>query len=112
MRTLFRTILAGMLIVGSLNAQCVGSSSFSNCWDNSGNSYTVQRFGNTTVVNGSASNGNTWSQTSQTFGNTTYTNATSADGSSWNQTTIRTGNSITTYGTDSNGNSFYGSHYD
>ena len=105
MKALAKILVLGSLAL-SLQAACIGSSSFSTCTDSSGNSYTVTRFGNTTIVNGSAVNGNTWSQTSQTFGNTTYTNGTAANGNSWNQTTTKYGNIVTTYGTDSHGNSF------
>src|SRR5690606_22437277 len=45
-------------------------------WDReseSGNDYTVQRFGNTTMMNGyNAQTGNSWSQNSQTFGGFTH----------------------------------------
>lgn len=89
-------------------ANCYGSGTFRSCYDNSGNSYTVQKFGNQTVVNGYNSNtGSSWSQNSSTYGNTTYQNGTSSTGGSWNQTIQNFGNGSTyRYGSDSQGNSF------
>ena len=55
-------------------ANCVGSPSFQTCTDASGNSYSVQRFGNTTAVQGRSLDGSNWSQQTQTIGNTTYQN--------------------------------------
>lgn len=89
------------------NAACYGSGSFQNCYDSSGNSYTVQRFGNTTMMNGYNSNtGSSWSQNSQTYGNTTYHNGTASNGNSWNMNEQRYGGTRFLNGTDSQGNSF------
>jgi hypothetical protein len=88
-------------------SSCVGSASLKTCTDDSGNSYTVSKFGNTTnVLGSSAGTGSTWSQTSSTFGNTTYTNGVAANGQLWNQTTSSIGHSTYTYGTDANGKPF------
>src|SRR5690554_4138984 len=74
-------------------AACVGSGSFQTCTDNSGNSYSVQRIGNTTITNGYNSNtGSNWSQTSNTIGNTTIHNGTSSNGNNWHGTTQNIGN--------------------
>jgi hypothetical protein len=100
-------VLAALnLSAGTANAVCYGSGSFSNCYDSAGNSYTVQRFGNQTVMNGyNAETGSTWSQNSTTLGNTTlHTGET--NGNSWNMTDQRMGNMRSIYGTDSRGNSF------
>lgn len=103
------------LIIGLLlslsniaNATCIGSSSYSHCYDNNGNSYDVMRMGNMTTTNGYNSNtGSSWSQTSQTYGNTTYQNGYDSNGNSWNQTIQSYGNGMTNYsGTDSDGNYF------
>lgn len=108
MRKLLVLISAmGALAGGVANANCVGSQTYQNCYDQSGNNYQVQRFGNMTTVQGSnAQTGSTWNQTSQTFGNTTYNYGTAADGNQWNSTTQSIGNQTHTYGTDSRGNSF------
>jgi hypothetical protein len=83
-------------------ANCVGTANSYNCYDGrSGNSYNVQKYGNSTYMQGyNAGTGSTWSQQSNTYGNSTYMNGTSSSGSSWNQTI--TPNSV--YGTDSRGN--------
>jgi hypothetical protein len=82
-----------ILVVGvilwsaSANAACFGSKNFQTCSDESGNSYTVQRLGNTTIMNGSNySTGSNWSQQSTTFGKTTIHNGIDADGDAWSST--------------------------
>ncbi len=96
------------LAASSAWASCVGTDAFRTCYDNSGNSYQVNRMGNTTMMQGyNAQTGSNWSQTSQQVGNSTFTNGTAANGQSWNSTTMNMGNGNTmTYGTDSRGNSF------
>lgn len=104
-------MLASAVLLASASAQaaCFGSSTFSTCSDNNGNNYTVQRYGNSTIMNGYNPNtGSSWSQNSQTFGNSTYTNGFDADGNSWNMRQQRIGNSTYYSGTDSDGNSFSG----
>lgn len=92
------------------NAQCIGSNSFSTCSDNNGNTYTVSRMGNTTMVNGNSSNGSSWSQTSNTVGNSTYTTGTASNGQNWNETqTNMGGGGRMISGTNSQGQSY--SHY-
>jgi hypothetical protein len=89
------------------NASCIGSDAFKTCTDSSGNSYNVQRYGNTTNVQGTnAENGSSWKQTSSTYGNTTQTTGTAANGQSWNSTTISSPGMTQQFGTDSQGNSF------
>ena len=89
------------------HAQCYGTGTFKTCYDDSGNTYSVNKIGNTTYLNGSnASTGSNWSQTSTTIGNTTYTNGQAANGNSWNSTQINSGFGTTTFGTDSNGRTF------
>lgn len=62
-------------------AGCFGSDSFQTCNDNSGNSYNVQRFGNTTNVQGhNSSTGSSWNQNSTRMGNQTTTRRQDADG--------------------------------
>lgn len=111
MKVLF---IAAVLAASAFSAQasCIGSGSFSNCTDNNGNSYSVQRIGNTTFTNGQNSNtGNTWSQTSQTIGSTTFHNGTAANGNTWSGTSQRIGNTTFNSGTDSRGNYYSGSTY-
>jgi len=75
------TIAVLLLISGSASAGCIGSGSLKNCYDDDGNAYTVQKFGNSTYVNGSNSRtGSRWNQDSQRIGNSTYTNGRDADG--------------------------------
>jgi hypothetical protein len=70
-------------------------------------SYNIQRFGNQTNMQGyNAGTGNSWSQNSMTLGNSTYINGQASDGSSWNENIQHFGNTTTYSGTDSNGNSF------
>lgn len=98
--------LALMLTAGTASAACFGSGAFQNCTDGAGNNYTVNRFGNTTIMNGSnARTGSTWSQQSNSFGNTTTHSGTASDGGSWNLMEQRAGSSRFITGTDSNGNS-------
>lgn len=99
-------VLAGFFF-SSANASCFGSSTMYSCNDvQSGNNYQVNKFGNTTSMNGyNSRTGSNWNQTSTTFGNTTYQNGTSSDGSAWRQTIQNNGAFGTTYsGTDSQGN--------
>lgn len=101
------TFAAAMLFASTASATCVGSGSLQTCSDNSGNTYTVNRLGSTTYLNGNNSRtGSTWNQTSQTIGSTTFHNGTSSDGNSWNSTQQRIGNSTFINGTDSKGNTF------
>jgi ABC-type uncharacterized transport system permease subunit len=84
-------------------AACYGSANSYNCNDASGNSYNVQKYGNTTNMQGyNASTGSNWSQNSQTYGNTTQIQG-QANGRAWNET-IQTMPGMTTYsGTNSQG---------
>lgn len=107
MNKLFYVVAIILTLSGISDANCTGSSSYSTCYDQSGNTYTVTRMGNTTTVQGSASNGNQWSQTSSTYGNTTTTTGTAANGNSWNSSTYTYSNGSTqTQGTDSRGQYF------
>ncbi|WP_353433134.1 hypothetical protein [Polynucleobacter sp. MWH-UH23A] len=101
-------IFAGLFLSSAAafaNANCYGTANSYNCYDSqSGNSYNVQKYGNTTQMQGyNANTGNSWSQNSNTYGNQTYTQGTASNGNSWNQTT--TPNAV--YGTDSRGNYYY-----
>lgn len=97
-------VFAAVSFSSVAHATCVGSSTFYTCFDSqSGNSYSVNRFGGTTIMNGTNSRtGSTWSQTTNSFGGNSYTTGRASNGSSWNMTTTPYGS----YGTDSRGNSF------
>ena len=62
-------IAALVLLSGSVSADCIGTDNFKTCYDDSGNTYTVQKFGNSTYVNGqNPSTGSSWNQQSQRIG--------------------------------------------
>lgn len=96
-------ILFSLLFASTSFANCFGSDNFYTCNDASGNSYTVNKFGNTTMMNGyNANTGSAWNQNSNTLGNTTYING-NTNGRSWSETITP----YSTYGTDSQGKSYY-----
>lgn len=109
---MLRTILVlGALVGTTLAAQanCIVSSTFSSCNDaRSGNSYTTQNFGSTTITNGhNARTGSSWSQTDQRIGGTTFTTGRAANGNSWSSTTQSLGGGFSSQsGVDSSGRSF------
>lgn len=97
----------GLAFTGSVNAACYGSGSYQNCTDDSGNSYSVRRYGNTTQMDGyNSQTGSNWSQTSRTMGNTTYHEGIAGNGNSWNSTERRSGSNTYIQGTDAQGNYF------
>ena len=102
------TLLALSCAAFFSQAACFGTGAMQTCNDNQGNSYNVQRFGNTTTVQGNnAANGTTWNQTSNTMGNTTYQNGTASNGQSWNGITTSLPGMQVQQGTDSRGNSYH-----
>lgn len=104
------TILA---LTGSVYAECYGTGSLKKCQDDKGNSYTIEKYGTTTIVSGRNSRtGSVWNKTVQTHGNTTYINGIAANGNSWNETIKRYGDTTYISGTDSDGNSFSKNCYD
>ena len=90
------------------HAACFGTSAFSNCTDQYGNQYTVNRFGNTTTMQGyNANTGSQWNQTSNTFGNMTQTYG-QTNGRPWNETQTYYGNGFgTVNGMSSRGQSYF-----
>lgn len=101
-----KLLITTALIIASSVAQanCVGTEAFKTCNDNSGNSYSVSKFGNTTNVQGyNANTGSSWSQQTYKQGNG-YANTYGSDskGNTWNQQHTPYGS----FGTDSDGNSF------
>lgn len=82
-------VLACTLFASTAGAACFGSSSFQTCNDSSGNSYTINRMGNTTMMQGNNyRTGSSWSQQSTTFGNTTMHSGRDASGDNWNTTCV------------------------
>ncbi|HHQ4739203.1 hypothetical protein [Aeromonas jandaei] len=107
MRLTTTAIASMLLFAGAASAECIGSGNLKTCYDNSGNSYTVQKFGDSTYVSGyNSKTGSSWNQDSQKIGNSTFTNGKAADGQSWNSTSTKIGDSVMTYGKDSNGKPF------
>lgn len=99
--------VVALLLTGAVAAECIGSGALQNCWDDSGNSYSVMRFGNSTFVDGrNARTGSSWSQSSQTLGNTTFHSGRAANGNSWNSSDTRVGDYRFINGQDSRGDSF------
>ena len=107
-KSVFLVLAVSLSLTGQSFAQCIGSDYLSSCNDNRGNSYTVQRIGNSTYMNGSnARTGSNWSQQSQQIGNSTYTTGRASDGNTWNSTTTNYGNGhYSISGSDASGNSF------
>ncbi|WP_211282968.1 hypothetical protein [Pantoea rwandensis] len=103
-----RIVIALMFLPITTWAACFGSDAYQTCTDDSGNTYQVQRYGNTTNVHGyNSSTGNSWNQNTTNYGNQTVTNGTAANGQSWNSTTTNLGNrNYIVNGTNSNGESF------
>ncbi|BAL24016.1 hypothetical protein [Azoarcus sp. KH32C] len=107
MRKALILVAASLALSGSASAACVGTGNYSSCYDaNTGNSYSVQRYGNTTYMQGSNPNGSTWSQNSTTVGNTTLHTGTAANGNSWSGTSTHIGNTTINSGMDSRGNPY------
>lgn len=109
--TLSVAIVSAVLTSGAAYANCIGSPGFQTCTDQSGNTYSVNRLGNMTTVNGyNAQTGSSWRETANKLGNTTMINGTAANGQNWNETIQNFGNGNRAIsGVDSNGNSF--NHY-
>ncbi|HHO0882147.1 TPA: hypothetical protein ACRTNA_002186 [Aeromonas hydrophila] len=107
MRSILAVTVSIVLFSGAVSAECIGTGNLKTCFDDSGNTYTVQKFGGTTYVDGQNSRtGSSWSQQSQKLGNSTYTTGRDADGNSWDSTTTKMGGSTVINGTDSDGDSF------
>ncbi|SDI28554.1 hypothetical protein SAMN04487867_10497 [Vreelandella titanicae] len=101
---------AALTFSGSALAQsnCYGSDSYQTCRDTqTGNNYNIQRYGNTTNLQGNnPSTGSSWNQNSQSIGNTTYHRGNSASGNSWNGTSTQIGGTTIHRGIDSDGNMY------
>lgn len=106
-------LLAGLVLSSSAMANCYGTDTLKTCYDaRSGNTYTIQKYGNQTYMQGSnPRTGSNWSQNSQTYGNTTYTQGRDAQGRAWSGTTTRQGNWMHSQGSNSRGEPYSGSYY-
>ena len=100
---------AAMMIIFAVNgasAACYGTDMFQNCDDSSGNGYTINRFGDTTILTeGNAQTGSSGSRNSITFGDTTFHNGRVGNGNSWSPTDLRLGASRHVFGRDTQGSS-------
>lgn len=112
MKTITRVASLLALTASPVFAECYGSGGFYSCYDlQSGNSYTVQNFGDQTTMRGSNSRtGSSWTQDSMDIGGGITTHrGRAANGGDWNMTTIDIGGGYSTYsGRDSDGNYFSG----
>ncbi len=108
MKIALLSLVCALALLGTAaQATCTGSHSFSTCFDDNGNSYTVQRYGNITNMNGhNTRTGTTWSQQSQTMGNTTYHTGYASNGRSWNSTQMQMGSQTYYSGTNAQGEYF------
>ncbi|MGS3177883.1 hypothetical protein ACB265_00395 [Aeromonas dhakensis] len=107
MRITTTTIAALLFCSGAASAECIGSGNLKTCYDSNGNTYTVQKYGNSTLVSGyNSKTGSTWNQDSQKIGNSTFTNGKAADGQSWNSTSTKIGDSTFINGKNSDGKPF------
>lgn len=84
-----KTLLALVIVAAFASpafAGCTGTGSYRTCYDaQSGNTYQIQKYGNTTTMNGyNSRTGSHWTQNSYTYGNNTLNSGVDADGNSWN----------------------------
>ncbi len=90
----FAAAIVTIFAVNVASAACYGTDTFENCDNSSGNSYTINRFGDTTMmIGGSVQTGNSWSQDLETLGDTTFHNDHTNNGNSWNSADQRLGDS-------------------
>ena len=102
----FAAAIVTIFAVNAASATCYGTVTFQNCDDSSGNGYTINRFGDTTIMTGgNAQTGSSGSQNSITFGDTTFHNDRASSGNSWNATDQRLKDSRHIFGRDSQDNS-------
>jgi hypothetical protein len=67
----FAAAIVTIFAVNAASATCYGTVTFQNCDDSSGNGYTINHFGDTTIMTGGdAQTGGSWEQNSTTLGDT------------------------------------------
>jgi hypothetical protein len=102
----FAAAIVTIFAVNVASAACYGTDTFQNCDDSSGNGYTINRFGDTTIMTGGdAQTEGSWAQNSITFGDTTFHNDRASSGNSWNATDQRLEDSRHIFTRDRQGNS-------
>jgi hypothetical protein len=86
-------------------AACSGYGDVQHCTDDTGNEYTVRRYGDRTVVDGyNPQTGRSWSETARRDGDRTRISGYAANGESWDETIVDRGNGRRHIsGTDSHG---------
>jgi len=101
----FAAAIVTILVVNVASAACYGTDTSQNCDDSSGNGYTINRFGDTTIMTeGNAQTGSSGARNSITFGDTTFHNDRASSGNSWNATDQRLEDSRHIFGRDRQGN--------
>ena len=87
------------------NPNCFGTSASYTCRDNStGNTYNVNKFGNTTQVQANNyQTGSSWSQSTQNYGDQSNTTGRNKNGSTWQHNTNQVGNTQYYNGNNSSG---------
>ena len=86
-----------LALPGLGHAGCYGTGSFRSCTDASGNNYTINQLGNTTLMQGYSSS----------TGNSSFSHGHAADGSSWSSSTHNLGGGYRSIqGQDSRGHRF------
>jgi hypothetical protein len=93
-RVSYAAAVISILTVNVANGTCYETDTFQNCDDSFGSSYTIDRFGGTTIMTGdNAQTGSSRSQNSTTLGDTTFHIDRASGGNSWNSTDQRLGES-------------------
>ena len=102
----FAAAIVTIFAVNVASAACYGTDTFENCDNSSGNSYTINRFGDTTIMTeDNAQTGSSRSQNSTTLGDTTFHNDRASSDNSWNATDQRLEDSRHIFSRDRQGNS-------
>ena len=103
-----KIVISVFLIISiQAEAECYGNGFFKTCYDDAGNTYTIQKYGNITYVDGyNPNNGSRWNETAQKIGNFTFIDGKDSNGNNWNETIQTYGSTTFIDGKDSNGNSF------
>ena len=102
----FAAAIVTIFAVNVASAACYGTVTFQNCDDSSGNGYTINHFGDTTIMTGGdAQTGGSWAQNPITFEDTTFHNDRASSDNSWNATDQRLEDSRHIFSRDRQGNS-------
>lgn len=110
-----KSILFLAMLITCFNVQaannCFGTDNMYTCTDpQTGNTYNVNKFGNTTQVQANNSRtGASWSQSTQNYGGQSNTTGRDKDGNVWQHNTNQVGNTQHYNGNNSNGGYYNGS---